>query len=311
MTLDPQVQAFLDQLAALEGPHMSELPLEDARALYRGLAQMADIKDVAIGKVENRTIPGPAGEIPIRIYAPVAPARTLPGVIFFHGGGFVIGDLETHDALCRFITQQSGAKVVAVDYRLAPEHPYPAAVEDALAASRWIEKNAADLGIDPNRLATAGDSAGGNLATVVAQQGLKSGPKIAYQLLMYPVVQMAEETASRAAFGEGYLLDAASLTWFERCYVPQGTDVRDPRLSPLYAEDVSGLAPAYIITADYDVLRDEGRAYARKLEAAGVDVTYVNYDGMIHGFCHMAGIIDIGRKSMDAACAALKDALAD
>ncbi len=309
MTLDPQVQAILDQLAAAPGPSLADMPVADGRALYNAMSTLTEPKDVPVGKVDTTTISGLDGEIPVRIYAPVAAAGMGPGLIYYHGGGWVIGNLDTHDALCRLIALETGFKVISVDYRLAPEHPFPAAVDDAMAAARWVEENAADLDIDANRLVVAGDSAGGNLAAVVAQMARRGGPSIAYQALLYPVTEALADTASMAAFAEGYLLERKTMDWFVSQYVPAEADLKDPRISPLRAEDLSGLPPAYIVTADFDPLRDEGRAYAERLKEAGVAVTFVNYEGMVHGFMGMAGAIDTGRRAVADMGAALKAAL--
>ncbi len=311
MTIDPQVQAILTLLAENPTPPIWELPIDEARAGYTAMAQLTDQKDVPIGKVRNTTIPGPGGDIPVRIYDPVAAGAVVPGVVFFHGGGFVIGNLDTHDVLCRLLANGSGARLVSVDYRLAPEHPFPAAVEDAYAATRWVQENAAELGIDANRIAVAGDSAGGNLATVVCQMARKTDLDLVFQVLIYPVVQIHAETASMAAFAEGYLLERRTMDWFMDQYIPQGTDSADPRLSPLMADDLSGLPPAMIVTAGFDPLRDEGRAYAEKLAAAGVPVTYVNHDGLIHGFATMTGAIEAGRPAVTQMAEALEQAFAD
>jgi acetyl esterase len=311
MSLDSQARAFLDQLATLGGPKLWEMAPQAARELYRGMSQLTDPQDVPIGKVENLTAKGPAGEIPIRTYTPVAAGGTaVPALIYYHGGGFVIGDLETHDALCRMLANEAGCKVISVDYRLAPEHPFPAAVEDAYGAARWVEENASDLGIDPNRIAVAGDSAGGNLAAVVCQLAReKDKPSIAFQLLIYPATEVNAQTESMRANAEGYFLEKGSLDWFMGHYIPRDADPKDPRLSPLLAEDLSGLPPAYIVTAGFDPLRDEGKAYAERLKAAGVEAEYVEYKGMIHGFFNMAGVLEVAKQAITDAGAAVKKAL--
>ena len=311
MTLDPQAKAILDSMAEnTEMPRMIDLPPEGAREMYRGLAAALDAQGVPIGKVEDRTIPGPAGDIPVRLYEPVAGGNGLPALVFFHGGGWVIGDLETHDALCRTLANESGCKVIAVDYRLAPEHPYPAASEDCYAAVKWVEANAADINVDANSIAVGGDSAGGHLSAVVCQMArANKGPDISFQLLIYPVTDEPGKTGSYDSFAEGYFLEKEGMEWFWKHYAGNGADQNDPYLAPLKAKDLSGLPPAYIVTAGFDVLRDEGRAYAEALKQAGVDVEYVNYDGMIHGFFNLQAAIDVSRDAVKAAAKALRDAL--
>lgn len=307
MTVNSDLQPLLEQIAAAEAPPGWEVGPGPARELYRGLHQLTDPTDVPIGKVENMSFDGPGGEVPVRIYTPVAGgARRC--LVFFHGGGFVIGDLDSHDALCRQIANESGCKVVAVDYRLAPEHKFPAAVEDAWAAVKWVEENAGDLGIDANHLAVAGDSAGGNLATVVSQMAAraKGGPSICFQLLIYPGTRVNSDTQSMADFAEGYFLERRTLEWFKDCYVPEGHDHSDPRLSPMLADDLSGLPPALIITAGYDPLKDEGRAYADRLSASGVDVTYKDYPDMIHGFFNMTALSADAKEAVKDAAKAVK-----
>ena len=233
----------------------------------------------------------------------------LPGLVFFHGGGFVIGDLDTHDDLCRCLANGSGCRVVAVDYRLAPEHPFPAAVEDCWAAMKWIAEHASDFGI-AGPIAVGGDSAGGNLAAVVAQLAKSEGPRIAFQLLIYPVTQLGgPEMPSMQENAKGYFLERESMQWFTRMYCPDAAQRSDPRLSPLIAKDLSGLPPAYVATAGFDPLRDEGKAYADKLDAAGVPVTHVNYPGMIHGFFSLRGLIPKAREAVAASAAAVRAAL--
>ena len=311
MSLDPQVKALLEQLGAdPEAPRLIDLPPAGGREMYRAMASMLDLQGVAIGKIEDRTIPGPAGDIPIRLYTPVAAGGTCPALVYYHGGGWVIGDLDTHDALCRTLANEAGCKVIAVDYRLAPEHPFPAAFDDCLAAVKWVEKNASDIGIDPNRIAVAGDSAGGNIAAAVALQAkADKGPHIAFQLLIYPVTDAPRGTKSYKDFAEGHFLEADGMDWFWNHYVA-GADAGDARHSPLRAASLAGLPPAYVVTAGFDVLRDEGKAYAEALKKAGVAVECVNYEGMIHGFFNLQGVLDVAREAVKAAAKALKEALA-
>ncbi|MDO8288099.1 MAG: alpha/beta hydrolase [Parvibaculum sp.] len=310
MALDPQVKALLDGMAANPGPRIIDLPVAEGREMYRGLAAAFDAQGVPIGSVEDRTIPGPAGEIPVRIYTPVAAGSgTLPVLVYFHGGGWVIGDLETHDALCRSFANEAGCKVVAVDYRLAPEHVFPAAVDDCYAAVKWVAANGASIGADVTRIAVSGDSAGGNLAAVVSQIAkAEKGPKISFQLLIYPVADTNIDTASYTANASGYFLERDGMIWFFDHYL-KGADRNDPRIAPLKAASLAGLPKAYVVTAGFDPLRDEGRAYADALKAAGVDTVHVNYDGMIHGFFNLQAAFDVGREAVKAAAKALKEAL--
>jgi acetyl esterase len=310
MTLDPAVQALLDQLSANPAPKLWELPVADGRALYLAMSQMLEPQGVPIGKVENMTVPGPAGPIPVRLYTPMGGGTMRPAIVFYHGGGWVIGSLETHDALCRQLANESGCKVVAVDYRLAPEHKAPAAFDDAFAVAQWVETNAPSLEIDANRLAVAGDSAGGNLAAAVSIAAKHKGaPKISYQLLIYPTLQMRPNTQSMKDFAEGYFLERKTMDWFYDQYLPSEADINDPRYSPLAASDLAGVPRAYIVTAGFDPLKDEGKAFADKLNRAGVAAVYVNYDGMIHGFFNMSAAVPSAKQAISAAASAVKEAL--
>jgi acetyl esterase len=310
--LDPMVKDFLDQMAAMGGPKMWEIEPAQARELFIAMMQLVGPKDVPIGKVQNLTMPGPGGELRLRNYTPVAAkSEPLPTLVFYHGGGFVIGNLDTHDGLCRMLANDAGVRVIAVDYRLSPESKYPAAVDDAIAAVNWIEEHAADLGVDANRVAVGGDSAGGALAAIVSQQAkLKGAPKVAFQLLMFPVTQVNAKTGSMHTNADGYFLELATLEWFYDHYGANAdVDKTDPRISPLLAKDVSGLPPAYIITAEYDPLRDDGAQYAEKLRKAGVSVTHVDYPGLVHDFIYMQTVLPQAPEAMKAAAAALKGAL--
>ena len=305
MALDVNVRALLDQMKAAALPKLWELAPPAARAAMK--SRLFTTKDTPVGEIRNLTIPGPAHGIALRSYTPVdAKEAMLPGLVFFHGGGFVIGDLDTHDDLCRHLANGSGCRVVSVDYRLAPEHPFPAAVEDCFAATKWVAEHAGELGIS-GPIAVGGDSAGGNLAAVVAQLARTQGPAIAFQLLIYPVTQLGgPEMPSMEENAKGYFLERESMQWFTRMYCPDVSQHSDPRMSPLRAKDLAGLPPAYVVTAGFDPLRDEGKAYADKLDAAGVPVTYVNYPGMIHGFFSLRGLIPKAREAVAAASAAVK-----
>ena len=305
MPLDPVTEAVLAEMARAEAPPLHELPPEAAREMYSQMQPPAP--EIAVGSVEDRTIPGPAGEIGVRIYRPEG-AGPFPLHVHYHGGGWVIGDLDTHDADCREICSGAGCVVVAVDYRLAPEHPFPAAPEDCYAATCWAAEHAAELGAKPGPVTVGGDSAGGNLAAVVSLMARdRSGPAIALQLLIYPVTDAAMDTQSYRDNGEGYLLTADGMQWFWNQYCP--VDARtDPLASPLHAADLSGLPPALVMTAEYDPLRDEGEAYGARLQAAGVPTDVQRFDGLIHGFFSQTRMIPAGRAGIDAAVAALRAA---
>lgn len=313
MALNPLVKGFLDQMAAVPGPKMWELAPAQAREMFGVMMQLVGPKDVPIGNVQNLTMPGPGGDIPLRNYTPVAAAKNalLPTLIFFHGGGFVIGNLDTHDGLCRVFANEAGVRVIAVDYRLSPESKFPAAVEDAVAAMNWIEANAENLGVDTKLLAVGGDSAGGALAAVVAQAAKGKGhPHIAFQLLLFPVTQLNAKTASMHKNAEGFFLELATLEWFYNHYgATDEVDKTDPRMSPLLAKDFFGLAPAYIATAEFDPLHDDGAQYAEKLRATGVSVTHVDYPGMVHDFIFLHAVVPQAVEATKAAAAALKAAL--
>jgi acetyl esterase len=307
MALHPQCKAFLDIVASGGGPPLHEMPIEQARQVPRMMAELGNAEE-PVARIDNRTVPGPAQPIPVRVYRPSL-AGTLPAVMFFHGGGFVICDLESHDRQCRSLANQSGCTVIAVDYRLAPEHRYPAAAEDSYAATRYVAEHASEFGIDANRIAVCGDSAGGNLAAVVALMARdRGGPSLRFQLLVYPVTDFTDDSPSMHEFN-GVFLSAEQMDWFANSYVPDAADRRQPYASPLLAADHRGLPPAYVITAECDMVRDQGQAYARKLGAAGVAVESKCYDGMIHPFISLGGIVDGGRDAIADAAVKLRVAL--
>lgn len=309
--LDPLAKAFLDQVTMLGRPKIWQMPVPEARKSAAAVMKFFGAKDVPVGKIENVEMPGPGGDLKLRVYTPVAAgSEGLPAMVFFHGGGFTIGDLDTHDGSCRLFAQESGCRIVAVDYRLGPEHKFPAAVEDAFAAVKWIEGNASAFGIDANRIAVGGDSAGGNLAAVVCQLAKgEGGPKLAYQLLMFPMTQFGAAFESLRLFGAGFLMERQSLDWFTQNYLPSDVDIYDPRISPLAAPDLSGLPPAYLMLAGCDPLHDEGKAYAEKLRAAGVGVTIADYPGMLHSFVHMQAVLPQAFEALSASAKAMRRAL--
>lgn len=296
MPLDPQAKAVLDQLEAMNAPPLGTLSPEETRATSAA-RRMPGVEPEPVHHVEDRTVPGPAGEIPVRVYRP-SDDDGLPLLVYFHGGGWVIGDLESEDARCRSLANQAQCVVVSVAYRLAPEHPFPAAVDDAYAATKWAAEHPDEFGVDASRVAIAGCSAGANLAAVVAQWARdRGGPALVHQTLVYPVTDHAMDTPSYSENAEGYLLTRHSMEWFWGHYL-SGGDGADPAASPLRAESLSGLPPALVITAEFDPLRDEGEAYARRMRDAGVDVTCTRYDGQIHAFFNFAEVIDQGAEAV-------------
>jgi acetyl esterase len=317
--LDLAAKRLLDTLAAVGGmADIAAMSPQQMREGFRRLAQAVDLKGVAVGKIEDGILPGPGGALPYRLYrpqqSPSQPSASggggLPALVFFHGGGCVFGDIDTHDGLCRMLCAESGCAVISVGYRQAPEHRFPAAVEDSYAATQWVADHATALGLDPHRIAVGGDSAGGGLAAVVCQTAAAShGPRLALQVLFCPVMDMRAETRSRRDFAEGYFLDQATIDWMLRHYCPPGVDPADPRLSPLRASRFAGLPPAHVHTAEFDPLRDEGEAYAQLLRQAGVPARYTCHAGMIHHFYAMAGAIPAARVALKAAGTAMKEAL--
>jgi acetyl esterase len=274
--------------------------------MEQGSAAPAEVEEVA--RMEERALPGPEGDVLVRIYWPQGEGPH-PCLVYFHGGGFVIGSLDTHDGTCRTLCNGGGCVVVSVDYRMAPENPFPAAPEDCYAITRWVAENAASLDADATRLAVGGDSAGGNLAAVVALMAReRQGPVLCFQLLIYPVTDCAFDTPSYSENAEGYFLTQGHMKWFWQQYLKDPSDGAHPHASPLRADDLGSLPPALCITAEFDPLRDEGEAYAARLREAGVAVTTSRYDGMFHGFFGMGLVLDRARDAVEEACAALRSA---
>jgi acetyl esterase len=307
MPLDPQAKALIDMMKS--APSFSELTPAGAREQMGAMRALRNAEPQAVAKVEDRKIPGPAGSIPVRIYTP-AGNGPFPVLVFYHGGGFVIGDLESHDGLCRSLTNGAGCVTVAVDYRLAPEAKFPAAVEDCYAATQWVAENAAQLNADANRLAVGGDSAGGNLSAVISILARdRKTPRIMFQLLIYPATDITCSAPSHKTNTE-YVLTPADIRWFMGHYLRNEADRINPMASPTFAASFSGLPPALIITAEFDPLRDEAEDYGQKLRAAGVPVQVSRYEGMVHGFVSMADMLDKGKQGAAEAAAALKKAFA-
>lgn len=293
--LDPQAQAVLDRAQAQGAKPLSGMPPVAARAAYRaGRLPTQPAPPVAV-VCRELEVPGPVGLIPVREYRPsaCAPAEVLPALVFFHGGGWVVGDRDTHDVLCRIWCLQVRCAVYSVDYRLAPEHRFPAAFEDACAATQWLTQQAPRLSINAERMAVGGDSAGANLAATVAL-ALREAPqpRLVAQMLAYPVTDVCGGTASYRDYAEGYVLSAADMHYFRAHYVADAAQYLDWRVSPLRAASHAGLPPALVVTAGFDPLRDEGRLYADSLSAAGDAVQYVCFERQMHGFLGMGGVID-------------------
>jgi acetyl esterase len=297
MPVHPQAQALIDAAAGAKPTQL--MTIEEAREALEQRARLTAGQPEPVAEVKDVFMPGPGGSVRLRVYRPTNDP-SLPGLVFFHGGGWVRGSLATHDVLCRSLANAAECVVVSVDYRLAPEHPFPAAIDDAWAATRWVAANAAQLGIDPNRLAIGGDSAGGNLSAAVTllarEQG---GPKLVYQVLIYPVVDYNLETQSYRDCAEGYILTREAMIWYWKLYLADvEANADDVRASPMRARDLGTLPPALVVTAEYDPLRDEGRAYADRLQADGSPAEYREYPGLLHGFATSAGVLDLGRQAV-------------
>jgi acetyl esterase len=299
LPLDPQAAAHLAEIADL--PRLEALPIDEARALYvAGFRRAAGPAD-HIGEISDQLLPGTGGALPVRIYAP----RDLHGtLVFLHGGGWTFGSIESHDAICRALAGRAGCRVVSVEYRLAPEHPHPCGLEDAWTALTWaLESFEAPVGV-------GGDSAGANLAAVCALRARDAGMPLRFQLLLYPATDAGRDTDSHRELAEGYRLTQESLDWYYGNYLGPAGDPADPEISPLLAEELAGVAPAFVTTAEFDPLRDEGEAYAARLRAAGVPVAARRYDGLIHGFYSLGGVISRANGALDDAAEAVREAFA-
>jgi acetyl esterase len=309
MPLDKQAELLLQRLAESGLPPLNAMTIPDARAAYRAVVADNGITPEPVDNISERRIPGPGGDILVRIYTPKG-SKPLPVLVYFHGGGWVLGDLEVVHGACTVLANRAYAIVVSVDYRLAPEHPFPAAVEDSWAVTRWVADNAALIGADPERIAVGGDSAGGCLAAIVALLARDQGhPALRFQLLLYPVTDTAAFSASCHENAQDYLLTLDMLKWFYDHYLPKQQDRLDWRASPLRASDKGGAAPALIITTEYDPLRDEGEAYGEKLKERGTSVTVIRYAGEIHAFAaNLAGTIDAGKRALEEAAHHLRQA---
>ena len=310
MALDPAAAGLLEQMEAAGMPPLNELSPSEARAAAAGFAELGGPGD-EVATAEDRTISGPAGPIPVRVYTPKSGSAPRPALVYLHGGGWVLGDLEMVDAICRSVANRAECVVVSVDYRMAPEHKFPAPLDDCYAAVTWVAEHAGEIGADPARLAVGGDSAGGNLSAAVALRARdEGGPALRLQLLVYPVTDHSFDTASYKENGEGYLLTKDMMVWFWDHYLAKANDSDNPLASPLRAKDLSGLPPAQVFTAEFDPLRDEGEAFAARLAAAGVPVNHTRYDGQIHGFWTMLAVMPAAGAAADEASAALRRAFA-
>jgi acetyl esterase len=310
--LDPRVKRFLDALAAGNPPNALNMTVEERR---RGLAELMKLggPERAVGRIEDRTLPGPGGQaLGVRIYTPLEASQDrLAGLIYFHGGGLVAGSFATHDSIGRALANAGACRVVSVDYRLAPEHPFPAALDDALAAVSYIGAHAAEFGIDGMRLGICGDSAGGTLAAATAQAVARIGtPRLALQLLICPILDYSRSTGSRRDLASGYLVEQATLDHDLLHYAPPGTDPADPRISPLRADDVTGLPHTLLHTAEFDPMRDEGRDYVERLARAHAEVSYTCHPGMIHLFYGLGAVIPYARTAFEQIGGEIRAALA-
>jgi acetyl esterase len=310
-TLEPEIQLTLAMLERRGERALHEMTPPEAREDMRRRAAVASGARLPVGAVRDLTIDGAAGPLRARHYAPAEMGGPHPLLVYFHGGGWVIGDLDTHDGACRMLCRHAGLQVLSVDYRMGPEAPFPAAAEDARAAFAWACAHAAELGADPARLAVGGDSAGGNLAAVTSWQAVREGTQApVLQLLVYPVTDLSVKRRSYELFGEGFLLTRGEMDWFRDHYAPSEAERTDPRASVLLAEDLSGLPPALVVTAGFDPLRDEGEAYAQALRAAGNVVALRRFPGLIHGFFNMSGVSRVSRDAVIETAGATRALLA-
>lgn len=323
MPLDPQIKVLLDQLAAMDTVDYGQVTPDGLRQVMKMIAAI-DGTPEPVAAVEDASADGPAGPIHLRVYRPGGdesdptssatssgpPPGPPPILIWYHGGGWVVGDLDTSDTICRKLANRVGALVISVDYRLAPEHPAPAPLEDCWAALCWAVRAGADLGGDSSRLAIGGDSAGGNLSALLAVRARdEGGPSIRHQLLVYPATELTMSQPSHVENAEGYFLTRESMDWFVGHYLGADTDPKDPSVSPLFVDDLRGVSAANVITAEFDPLRDEGEAYATRLRDAGVAVDLRRYDGMVHGFFQMGSVTPVADAAINDAASKLRAAL--
>ncbi len=306
MPLHPQARTMIERTQALNLPPTSRMTPKEARDSVR--QRSAALPREEIASVRDHRVPVPGGTIVVRVFTPRGTAP-MPALVYFHGGGWVTGDVDTHEGICRTLANAAGCVVASADYRCAPEFKYPTAAEDSYAATRWVAENARELGVDPRRLAVGGDSAGGNLAAAVALMARdRRGPQVAMQVLVYPVTDCDFTRPSYTENAEGYLLTSESMRFYWDQYAPKEADRTHPYASPMRAVSLAGLPPALVLTCEFDPLRDEGEAYAAKLAAAGVPVTHTRYPGMIHAFFRFTSSVDAARAAVAETVAALQKA---
>lgn len=312
MSFDPDAKIVLDMIKAAGRPPFEQLTPDEARQAYMNSRKLLQPVPEDVAESRDTVAPGPHGDIPVRLYRPAGTAASdvLPALIYYHGGGWLLGGLDSHDVVCRRFANAARCRVVSVDYRMAPEHKFPAAVDDCEAATRWVVGNAATLGIDASKVAVGGDSAGGNLAAVMALMARDGTlPPVVFQMLIYPATDMMMTSVSSQAIRDGVPLTSSTMKWFIDHYMRSKDDERDWRASPARAIDLSGTAPALVLTAGYDPLRDEGIAYAQRLEREGVRVVHIHYSDQVHGFMSMGRMIRAADQAIDQMAAALKKAV--
>ena len=310
LTLDLQLQALLRLIEIAKVPSLTGGPVAQARLALDRSAPTLDVSPAADVSAYDRTVEGAAGPLRARVYVPRKVRRPSPGLVYLHGGGWVVGSIESHDRVCRALASRAGIVVASVEYRLAPEHPFPAAAEDAIAATRWVLANAASLEMDPAAIAVGGDSAGGNLSAVAAQALRHDALRPAFQLLIYPATDMTRALPSHAMFRDSFFLSRAAGDWYLSLYLPDASRAREPLASPLFSEDLCGLPPALVVTCGFDPLRDEGKAYSDRMRAAGVDVESVCFEGQMHGVMLLGSALRDGARMIDLAANRLRTALA-
>jgi len=309
LALDLQLQTLLWLIETLKVPNLVGGPVDAARRSLERTAPSLDVDRARDVSAYDRSVQGAVGPLRARVYVPASARGVTPGLVYFHGGGWVVGSIETHDLVCRALASRAGIVVISIDYRLAPEHPFPAAAEDAIAATRWVLANAASLEMDPAAIAVGGDSAGGNLTAVACQALRRDERRPAFQALIYPGTDMTRSLPSHAMFKESFFLSKAAADWYLGLYMPAGSDLRDPRASPLFVDDLSGLPPALVITCGFDPLRDEGKAYADAMRASGVEVEAICFEGQMHGALMLGAALRDGARMLDLTASRLKTAL--